>query len=94
MSVTTHCECCEHNRRLVERYRKPIPDGGRTWQERAAVLKVKYVDADEQLRGAVAALEEARALIETAEQDGYVSAGWREDARSWQASLVRRGGQS
>jgi hypothetical protein len=33
------------------------------------------------LRGA---LEEARALIETAEQDGYVNAGWREDARTWQ----------
>ncbi len=30
------------------------------------------------------ALEEARVLIETAEQDGYVSAGWREDARRWQ----------
>jgi hypothetical protein len=34
-------------------------------------------------REAVSALEEARALIETAEKDGYVSAGWREDARSW-----------
>lgn len=32
-----------------------------------------------------AALAEAHALIETAEQDGYVSPGWCEDARSWQA---------
>jgi hypothetical protein len=36
-----------------------------------------------------AALEEARALLETAEQDGYVSDGWREDARSWAACWAR-----
>jgi hypothetical protein len=30
-----------------------------------------------------AALEEARALLETATGDGYVSAGWREDAERW-----------
>lgn len=29
------------------------------------------------------ALEEARALLETGERDGYVSEGWREDARRW-----------
>lgn len=45
----------------------------------------EYVPASK-LAGAVSALEEARALIETAEQDGYVSAGWREDARSWAAT--------
>jgi hypothetical protein len=28
-------------------------------------------------------MTEAQMLIETAEQDGYVSEGWREDARSW-----------
>jgi hypothetical protein len=56
------------------------------------MLKDIAAGAD-QLRGAVAALEEARALIETAEQDGYVSPGWREDARTWASTWADVGGQ-
>jgi hypothetical protein len=37
-------------------------------------------DTSDRLR---AALNEAAALLETAERDGHVTAGWLEDARAW-----------
>lgn len=47
---------------------------------------VEAMESLDHSRGVVSgALAEAAALIQTAEQDGNVSPGWREDARSWAA---------
>jgi hypothetical protein len=45
-------------------------------------MALEHAEERDRLR---AALTEAAMLLETAEQDGYVSSGWREDARSWRA---------
>lgn len=49
----------------------------------AEQLQRAYEEQLARANRSAAALGEARALIETAEQHGYVSAGWRLDARQW-----------
>lgn len=64
-------------------------EDGHIWDasanERVATLLDQLASGERyaELKGTRAALNEAHMLLETAEQDGYVSAGWREDARTW-----------